>query len=78
MDDVEFSAEDGARTDPDYLEEISKAVVAAGARTVNIPDTVGYSAPKEYGTLIGRIDTDWSSMAAAGVKCALAMAATIR
>ncbi len=45
MDDVEFSAEDGARTDPDYLEEISKAVVAAGARTVNIPDTVGYSAP---------------------------------
>jgi 2-isopropylmalate synthase len=47
VDDVEFSAEDGARTDPDYLEEISKAVVAAGARTVNIPDTVGYSAPKE-------------------------------
>ena len=37
VDDVEFSAEDGARTDPDYLEKISKAVVAAGARTVNIP-----------------------------------------
>src|ERR1035441_708276 len=36
VDDVEFSAEDGARTDPDYLEAISRAVVAAGARTVNI------------------------------------------
>src|SRR3569623_280171 len=42
VDDVEFSAEDGARADPDYLEQISKAVVAAGARNVNIPDTVGY------------------------------------
>src|SRR5579871_4554891 len=46
VDDVEFSAEDGARTDPDYLELISRAVVAAGARTVNIPDTVGYSVPE--------------------------------
>src|SRR5271157_4968681 len=40
-DDVEFSAEDGARTEPEYLEKICRAVVAAGARTVNIPDTVG-------------------------------------
>ncbi len=55
VDDVEFSAEDGARTDPDYLEQVSRAVVAAGARTVNIPDTVGYSTPDEYGALIGRI-----------------------
>src|SRR6476646_7648607 len=55
VDDVEFSAEDGARTEPDFLEKISKAVVAAGARTVNIPDTVGYSIPEEYGALIGRI-----------------------
>src|SRR5437764_5258872 len=55
VDDVEFSAEDGARTDPEFLEKVSKAVVAAGARTVNIPDTVGYSTPKEYGALIGRI-----------------------
>ena len=45
-DDVEFSAEDATRTDPDYLEKISNAVVAAGARTVNLPDTVGYSAPR--------------------------------
>ena len=55
VDDVEFSAEDGARTDPDYLEEISRAVVAAGARTVNIPDTVGYSTPDEYAEIIGRV-----------------------
>ena len=47
-DDVEFSAEDATRTDWDYLEQISHAVVAAGARTVNLPDTVGYSIPEEY------------------------------
>ncbi len=55
VDDVEFSAEDGARTEPDYLEKVSRAVVAAGAGTVNIPDTVGYSIPEEYGALIGRV-----------------------
>ena len=42
-DDVEFSAEDASRTGIEYLTEISKAVVAAGTRTVNLPDTVGYS-----------------------------------
>jgi 2-isopropylmalate synthase len=55
VDDVEFSAEDGARTEPGYLEKVAKAVVAAGAKTVNIPDTVGYSIPEEYGALIGRV-----------------------
>ena len=54
-DDVEFSAEDATRTDPDYLEQVANAVVAAGARTVNLPDTVGYSIPDEYAALIGRI-----------------------
>src|SRR5690242_1560132 len=54
-DDVEFSAEDATRTDIDYLEQVSKAVVEAGARTVNLPDTVGYSVPEEYAELIGRI-----------------------
>src|SRR5512146_3179109 len=44
-DDVEFSAEDATRTDWDYLEEVCRAVVAAGARTVNLPDTVGFSIP---------------------------------
>ncbi len=69
VDDVEFSAEDGARTDPDYLEEISKAVVAAGARTVNIPDTVGYSTPEEYGALIGRIVRALGDSAVVSVHC---------
>src|SRR5882757_2891479 len=55
VDDVEFSAEDGARTAPEYLETVAKAVVAAGAGTVNIPDTVGYSIPEEYGAIIGRV-----------------------
>ena len=55
VDDVEFSAEDGARTDPDYLIEVARAVVAAGASTVNIPDTVGYSVPEELGAIIRRV-----------------------
>src|SRR5471030_489867 len=67
--DVEFSAEDGARTDPDFLEKISRAVVAAGARTVNIPDTVGYSTPKEYGALIGRIVKALGDCAIVSVHC---------
>jgi 2-isopropylmalate synthase len=69
VDDVEFSAEDGARTDPEFLERISKAVVAAGARTVNIPDTVGYSAPQEYGALIGRIVRALGDCAVVSVHC---------
>ena len=69
VDDVEFSAEDGARTDPDYLEEISKAVVAAGARTVNIPDTVGYSVPYEYAGLMGRIVKALGDCAIVSVHC---------
>lgn len=55
VEDIEFSAEDATRTDVEYLEQVCKAVVAAGARTVNLPDTVGYSTPDEYGALIGRM-----------------------
>jgi 2-isopropylmalate synthase len=69
VDDVEFSAEDGARTEPGYLEQISKAVVAAGARTVNIPDTVGYSTPKEFGVLIGQIVRALGDCAVVSVHC---------
>ncbi len=69
VDDVEFSAEDGARTDPDYLIEVSRAVVAAGARTVNIPDTVGYSTPDEYGALIGRVVEALGDSAVVSVHC---------
>ncbi|MBV8903377.1 MAG: 2-isopropylmalate synthase [Acidobacteriia bacterium] len=69
VDDVEFSAEDGSRTDPDYLEQVSKAVVAAGARTVNIPDTVGFSVPEEYGALIRRIVRALGDCAVVSVHC---------
>jgi 2-isopropylmalate synthase len=50
-DDVEFSAEDASRTDPVYLSEVVAAVIEAGARTVNIPDTVGYTVPSEFAEL---------------------------
>src|ERR1035437_2948124 len=69
VDDVEFSAEDGARSAPAYLEKISKAVVAAGARTVNIPDTVGYSVPHEYGALIGHVVQTLGDSAVVSVHC---------
>ena len=69
VEDVEFSAEDGARTDPEYLIQVSKAVVAAGARTVNIPDTVGYSTPDEYGALIGRVVEALGDSAVVSVHC---------
>ncbi len=68
-DDVEFSAEDATRTDWDYLEQVSKAVVAAGARTVNLPDTVGYSVPEEYGALIGRMVRALGDSAIVSVHC---------
>ena len=69
VDDVEFSAEDGARTEPEFLEKISRAVVAAGARTVNIPDTVGYSTPREYGALIGQVARALGDCAVVSVHC---------
>jgi 2-isopropylmalate synthase len=47
-DDVEFSAEDATRTDPDFLVKIVSVAVQAGATTINIPDTVGYTTPEEY------------------------------
>jgi 2-isopropylmalate synthase len=68
-DDVEFSAEDATRTDLDYLEQVSKAVVEAGARTVNLPDTVGYSVPDEYAELIGRIAKVLGDRAIVSVHC---------
>jgi 2-isopropylmalate synthase len=58
-DDVEFSAEDATRSDLDFLCRVVEAVIAAGASTVNLPDTVGYSTPDEIGTffraVIGRV-----------------------
>jgi 2-isopropylmalate synthase len=69
VDDVEFSAEDATRTDWDYLEKVCKAVVAAGARTVNLPDTVGYSVPDEYATMIRRMVTSLGDSAIVSVHC---------
>jgi len=69
VDDVEFSAEDATRTDWDYLEEISRAVVAAGARTVNLPDTVGYTVPDEYAAMIGRMVESLGDSAVVSVHC---------
>jgi 2-isopropylmalate synthase len=51
-DDVEFSPEDAARTERDFLCQVVEAAIAAGATTVNIPDTVGYATPQEYGATI--------------------------
>jgi len=54
-DDVEFSPEDATRTEPEFLCRVLEAVVEAGATTVNIPDTVGYTIPAEFGDLITTI-----------------------
>lgn len=69
VDDVEFSAEDGARTDPDYLVEVARAVVEAGASTVNVPDTVGYSVPDEFAELIGRVVKGLAGKGIVSVHC---------
>ncbi len=51
-DDIEFSPEDASRTEPEFLAEVVEAVIGAGARTVNIPDTLGYAYPNDYADLI--------------------------
>lgn len=69
VEDVEFSAEDATRTDPDYLEEVTLAVVEAGAKTVNLPDTTGYSVPEEHAELIGRMARAVGDRAIISVHC---------
>jgi 2-isopropylmalate synthase len=61
-DDIEFSPMDASRTEPEYICQIVEAVIGAGANTVNIPDTVGYAIPDEYGGLIERIFQDVSNI----------------
>ena len=51
-DNIEFSAEDASRSDPDFLCRVFEAVIEAGATTINIPDTVGYAIPQEFGDLV--------------------------
>ena len=62
VDDVEFSCEDAGRSDPEFLYEVIEAAIAAGATTVNIPDTVGYTTPSEFGSLIAGINQNVSNI----------------
>ncbi len=55
VNDVEFSPEDASRTEPEFLVQVCKAVIAVGATTLNIPDTVGWAVPEQYAALIGRL-----------------------
>ena len=52
IEDIEFSAEDGYRSDPDFLARVIEAVIKEGATTINVPDTVGYAIPELYGEFI--------------------------
>ncbi len=54
-DDVEFSPEDATRTDPDFLVEVLEVAIQAGATTLNLPDTVGYCIPEDYGAMFRRV-----------------------
>jgi 2-isopropylmalate synthase len=54
-DDVEFSPEDAGRTEPEFLYEVIQVAIEAGATTINIPDTVGYTMPDEFGALIAGV-----------------------
>jgi len=70
-DDVEFSAEDAGRSDTAFLCRVFEAVIAAGASTINIPDTVGYNVPQQFGELVRRViqGTPNSDQAVFSVHC---------
>ncbi len=57
-EDVEYSPEDATRSDPDFMISVCRTAVESGATTINIPDTVGYATPTEYGALIRQVMTD--------------------
>jgi len=61
-EDVEFSAEDATRSDQDFLVEIFSKVIDAGATTINVPDTVGYTIPSDFGKLIAYLKTNVSNI----------------
>jgi 2-isopropylmalate synthase len=67
--EIEFSAEDASRTDPEFLMQVYEAVVEAGASTLNIPDTVGYAIPSEFASLVGRVVDLVGSQATVSVHC---------
>ncbi len=56
VDDIEFSCEDASRSDPEFLYEVIQLAITAGATTINIPDTVGFTTPSEFGNLIADIN----------------------
>ena len=58
VDDVEFSPQDATRSDPDFIVEVCRAAVEAGATTINIPDTVGYAMPDDFVALLTRVFDD--------------------
>jgi 2-isopropylmalate synthase len=64
-DDVEFSPEDASRTEPEFLKEVVEAAIDAGARTINIPDTVGYAVPSQFAELIEMLMSQVSNVAQA-------------
>ncbi len=68
-DDVEFYAEDAGRTDNDYLAKVIEAVIAAGATTVNIPDTTGYCLPHQYGEKIAYLISHVPNIDKAVISC---------
>jgi 2-isopropylmalate synthase len=68
-DDVEFSAEDATRTDPDFLFEAFEAAVAAGATVLNVPDTVGYAEPDEFGSLVREVVKRFGTRVVVSVHC---------
>ena len=68
-DDVEFYAEDAGRTDNAYLAQVIEAVIAAGATTVNIPDTTGYCLPHQYGEKIAYLVNNVSNIDRAIISC---------
>ena len=69
VDDVEFYAEDAGRTDNDYLARVVEAVIAAGATTVNIPDTTGYCLPNQYGDKIAWLVNNVPNIDKAVISC---------
>jgi len=68
-DDIEFYAEDAGRTDNEYLAKVIEAVIAAGATTVNIPDTTGYCMPHQYGEKIAFLKNNVSNIDKAVISC---------
>jgi len=56
VEDIEFSCEDASRSDPEFLYEVIQLAISAGATTINIPDTVGFTTPSEFGKLIADIN----------------------